>query len=169
MQKNYPLYEDAQISKDFKDLLNIQAQKFPNKAAFCFMKDGRDVEVTRREFRDQVNWLGTAMCSLGLREKHIAVLGDNCYPWLLTFFTVLASDNVVVPVDKELTFDEIINVLSHSDSDAVFFTHRYEKEFRQREADMPNIKYFVCFDPSEPCEGRFLKFDDVFEKARAQQ
>ncbi len=164
MQKNYPLYEDVQISKDFKDLLDVQAQKFPNKAAFSFMKDGMDVTVTRREFRDQVNVLGTAFCAMGLRKKHIAVLGDNCYPWLLSFFTVLASDNVVVPVDKELTFDEIMNVLSHSDSDAVFFTRRYEKHFRERAAEMPDIEYFVCFDPSLPSEGRFLSLDELLEK-----
>ena len=157
--KNYPLYEEGvTYSKDFRDLIEIQASRYPSRAAFRFMEDGKDVTVTRLEFKKAVDSLGTAICSLGIHREHLAVLGDNCYQWLLCYFTILASDNVVVPVDKELKFDEIMNVLRHSDSSVVFFTDKYEEEFHRHADELENIKYFICFRPQMECTGRFLDF-----------
>ena len=82
--KNYPLYEEGvTYSKDFRDLIEIQASRYPSRAAFRFMEDGKDVTVTRLEFKKAVDSLGTAICSLGIHREHLAVLGDNCYQWLL--------------------------------------------------------------------------------------
>ena len=48
-----------------------------------------------------------------MADQHIAIIGENSYKWLTTYLTVLKSKGVFVPIDKELTIKEVINVLKH--------------------------------------------------------
>ena len=61
-----------------------------------------------------------------MHDKHIAMIGDNSYKWITGYLTVLQSTGVFVPVDKELTVKEIINVLKHSESEVFFYSEKYE-------------------------------------------
>ena len=69
------------------------------------------VKVTYEEFQKDTYYLGTALSTINMLKNHIAVIGDNSYKWLTVYLTVLKSDGVIVPIDKELTVKEIINVL----------------------------------------------------------
>ena len=43
-------------------------------------------------------------------RKHIALIGENSYNWLVTYFAVVNSNNVIVPIDKELSPDEVHDI-----------------------------------------------------------
>ena len=46
--------------------------------------------------------LGTWLYSKDFHRKHIAVIGENSYEWLVAFFAITCGGNVAVPIDKEL-------------------------------------------------------------------
>ena len=48
-----------------------------------------------------------------MADKHVAVIGDNCYKYVTVYLTVLKSKGVIVPIDKELPVYDIINVLDN--------------------------------------------------------
>ena len=93
------------------------------------------------------------------------MLGSNSYKWLNVYITVLLSDNVFVPIDKELPFGDIINVLNQSDSTVLFYDKRYEKDIKENIDKLPNIKHFIGLDRTEE-EDKFLVFDAFLEKGK---
>ena len=47
----------------------------------------------------------------GLREKNIALIGENSYGWCCSFFAVMAIGSVVVPVDKDLAPEDVAGII----------------------------------------------------------
>ena len=46
---------------------------------------------------DEVNALGTALISIGLKDKRIGIIGENRYEWELAYLAVAAGTGIVVP------------------------------------------------------------------------
>ena len=143
MDKKMKLNEVTKVNS-VKELLNLAVKEAGDKNAFQY-KDKKEkiIDVTYKEFQKDTEELGTALASIGMQDKHIAMIGENSYKWLTVYLTVLKSTGVFVPIDKELTAQEIINVLKHSDSEVLFYSEKYEKWIRQIKEEVPNIKYFI--------------------------
>lgn len=132
MNKNYPLY-DAEQYKSVRDMLKKRVALSRDTVAYKF-EEGKTVrEVTYGEFYDEVQYLGTALIRLGYRKKHIACIGQNSYRWILVYMTALLSDNVFIPIDKDLPQKDIENVINHSEADIVFCDEKYKKMLEDAE------------------------------------
>ncbi|MCL1895019.1 MAG: AMP-binding protein [Clostridiales bacterium] len=111
-----------------RDIIMESVIAHPELCAYMY-KDARTEpykQVTYREFADDTVSLGAQLVEMGLSGKRIAVIGDNCYQWAVSYFAVLFGAGVVVPLDKELRPDEIKNLLTIAECDAVFYTERYD-------------------------------------------
>ncbi len=105
--------------------------------------------VSYNEFYQNTEDLGAALCNLGLGNAHIACVGDNSYPWIVVYLTVLKSEGVFVPIDKELPEDDMFRIINDSDSTAIFFASRFEETIISNKDKLPNIKYFISLDREE--------------------
>ena len=126
MNKNYPLY-NVEHFETIRDMLKKQVSENKDTSIYRY-EDGKAVkEVTYGEFYDEVLFLGTALTEMGYEHKHIACIGHNSYRWILVYMTVLLSNNVFIPIDKDLPEADIINVANHSEADIVFCDAKYEE------------------------------------------
>lgn len=143
---NYPLYEVRPV-KDLRALIDDTAEIFGDKLAFRYKDKNVSGSVTYREFKRQVDSLGTALIELGLDNKHIAIIGENSYKWALAFLATLNLNGVVVPVDKELTPPEIEYVLQKGDVDAVIYAAgKTAKKIDEIKANLPLVTHFICME-----------------------
>ena len=146
MNKNYPLYK-VEHFKTIRDMLKKQVSEKPDNVAYKY-EDGKDVrEVTYGEFYNEVLFLGTELTEMGYSHKHIACIGHNSYRWILVYMTALLSNNVFIPIDKDLPEADIINVVNHSEADIVFCDAKYEEMFKT--ADFEKSVKVVSLDDEE--------------------
>ena len=137
---------DVKKFHDINDMMSMAVNEVGDKIAFKYKVNDDVKEVTYKEFQNDTIYLGTALHSLGIKETHIAVIGENSYKWLTVYLTVLKSHSVIVPVDKELPVKDIITVLKHSDSEVLFYSKKYDKIIELLKNELPNFKYFIGFD-----------------------
>ena len=164
-KRKFKLNEVTKVTS-IKEMLRMAAKEDGDKIAFKYKgKDDKIVQVIYKQFVRDTEELGTALASIGMHDKHIAMIGDNSYKWITTYLTVLQSTGVFVPIDKELTVNEIINVLKHSDSGVLFYAERYEKWIPQIQQEVPNIKFFIGLDKKNN-EGNHLSYDIFKETGR---
>ena len=114
-------------SNNFKDLVDFCVQRDPNGVAIKWLEGNDLVEKTYTEFRSDIDALGTYFYYNGLKNAKIAVIGENSYKWILTYFATVIGGNVIVPVDRDLTSDAIINVINDSGAKALIYTDTYKK------------------------------------------
>ena len=143
-KKNYPYYK-VEPFKDFKEMISQRVAAHPDHAAFMYTENKQDITVSYREFQDQINSLGTAIADLGVHGKKIAMVSENSYYWVLVYLTVLGSDNVYIPMDKELPLADLLNVLNHSDTEIIFCSDAFAPKLAENRAQLPNVKHIFCF------------------------
>ena len=133
MNKNYPIYKTTFID-DMRSLVEEAAQNFPESTAISYKENYWDKEVKKVKFpqwRDDVRNLGTALISHGLREQNIAIVGENSYGWCCSFFAVMATGSVTVPVDKELPVEDIDGIITATSCKAVIFGKASEAKIQE--------------------------------------
>lgn len=146
---NEPFY-DVRPIKDFKDLIDQSEKLFSERTAYkLHNRDGVYYDVTYKNFRHAVYYLANTLLKEGFSRKHIAVIGANSYKWSVTYLAVTCSNNVVVPIDKELTGDNIIDVLNDSDSTMLFGDKKFIKMLSARKDELSEDFKFVCFDETD--------------------
>lgn len=137
--KPYDLYE-LPLIRDLKDMIIQKKERKPDDIAFTYSK-GRNqiVKKTYGEFYDEVNALVTWLHRQELQEKHIAVLGENSYEWLVCFFAIVCGGCVAVPIDKELPAREIKNLFIKADVQAIIYSKPYREVAENAVEMLPQI------------------------------
>ena len=98
---------------DLKDMLKQTEEVYGDRPAYIFKteKKGEFKTITHKQFREDINALGTSLIKMGLKNKKIAVISENRYEWELAYLSISAGTGVVVPLDKALPDNEIENLI----------------------------------------------------------
>lgn len=146
MNRDYPLYK-VEHFKTVRDMLKKQVEKNKDAVAYMYESGKSVIEVTYGEFYEEVVALGTALNKKEYQHKHIACIGHNSYRWLLVYMAALLSNNVFIPIDKDLPNGDILNVATHGEADIVFCDEKYEAMLREAEFEK-NVE-IVSLDDDE--------------------
>ncbi|MDY5771286.1 MAG: AMP-binding protein, partial [Anaerovoracaceae bacterium] len=130
------VYRTSRPITDLKHMLNTSVELYGDNVAFRqrFEKDKPFREITYKEALKDINGLGTALIAHGLKNKRIAVIGENCYQWATSYLAAVCGTGIVVPLDKELSSEELKQLVIEAEVSAVLFTKKYEKMFREMKA-----------------------------------
>ncbi len=153
MQKR--IHEIIEI-KDLKDMLKKSGEMYADKPAYKFKTEveGQFDIITHKEFRDMVNSLGTALIKLGLKDKRIAVIGENRYEWGLSYLAITCGTGLVVPLDKSLPENEIKSLIERSEVEAICYSKKYDEVMEKlKKENVGNLKYLISMDLSEHKDG----------------
>ena len=138
--------------QNLKEMLQKTGEKFGDRPAYIFKTEveGKFREISHKQFRDEINSLGTALINLGLKDKRIAVISENRYEWGVAYFAVVTGTGVVVPLDKALPANEIENLMIRSEVEAIFYSKKYDEIMNSiKEKQTTNVKYFISMDLEE--------------------
>lgn len=123
--KKYPYYKVGEPT-DLKDLIRYCADTFCDKTAFWYKNKGEEIKVSYKRLQNDINALGTFLHSKGYKNAHIAVIGENSYEWIVSYFAVVNGGNVVVPIDKEATAEDVNFQLNKSDTTLLIHSNTYK-------------------------------------------
>ena len=165
----YVVYKTSRPITDLKHMLNTSVELYADNVAFRqrFEKDKPFREITYREALDTVNGLGTALIAHGLKGKRISVIGENCYQWATSYLAAVCGTGVVVPLDKELSAEELKQLIIEADVSAVLFAKKYEKMFKEMMASGDtNLEVLVNFSPADQCGEGVFSWESLVEEGK---
>jgi len=125
--KEYPYYSAPDL-KNLQQLISYCADTYGEKTAFHFMSKKKEIKKSYKDFFEDITAFSRYLISKGYKRTHIALLGENSYEWLVSYFAIVNSDNVVVPLDKEMRAAELSSIVKSSDSSVIIFSPDYEEE-----------------------------------------
>ena len=150
-----PIYK-AIGYENLKEMLQKSGEMYGDRPAYMFKTEvpGKFREITHKEFRDDINELGTALIDLGLKDKRIAVISENRYEWGVAYLSVVTGTGVIVPLDRALPDNEIESLILRSEVEAIFYSNKYNEVMnRLKEQGNTNIKYFISMDLEKQEDG----------------
>lgn len=109
-------YHKTEEVTNFKEMLYRSADIYRSRTAFKKKNlDGKIISITYEEFKNDVIYLGTSLIKNGFLNKKIAVIGKNSYNWCVSYLAA-SIVGIVVPIDKELHTDDVINFMNVSEA-----------------------------------------------------
>ena len=165
----YVVYKTSRPITDLKHMLNTSVELYGDNVAFRqrFEKDKPFREITYREALDTVNGLGTALIAHGLKGKRISVIGENCYQWATSYLAAVCGTGIVVPLDKELSSEELKQLIIEADVSAVLFAKKYEKMFSEMMASGDTgLQMLVNFSPADQCGEGVFSWESLVEEGK---
>jgi long-chain acyl-CoA synthetase len=146
-----------------KDMIDQSEKLFGKKNAFLLKDgDGNHKGITYTEFKNNIDALGTALINLGLKDKNIAVIGENRYEWCVTYLATVNGTGTIVPLDKELPQAELENLLIRSETAAVVCSGKYAETLKKASGKLASVKYYINMDLEEDCEG-FISYSRLLK------
>ena len=145
---------------DLKDMLNQTGEVYGDRPAYIFKTEekGKFRIITHKEFRENINALGTTLIQMGLKDKRIAVISENRYEWELSYLAVVAGVGVIVPLDKALPDNELESLILRSQVEAIIYSSKYDAIMNTlREKKNTNLKYFISMDLEENAQGIYAE------------
>ena len=152
---------------DLKDMLNKTRKLYGDKTGYKIkLGEGKYKTYTHNEIRDMINYLGTALISLGLKDKRIAVIGENRYEWELAYLSVACGTGIVVPLDRSLPPNELEELIERSEVEAIFYSKKYEEVIEKiKYNDKNKLKHLISMDSDSHIEGIYSE-KELIEKGK---
>lgn len=161
---------DSKIKKmdSLKDIINIKCDMFKDKVAFLDKEGTKEFKkITYSKVKEDVNALGTMMIKkLGLKDQKIAVIGENSYKWYATYMAVVCGVGVIVPLDKELPSNEILNLIQRSGAKAICYSSRRKEKIEEIMDKLPFDMTYIEMG-KEKSDKKVYAFDELVEKGKA--
>ena len=158
--KPYPLYERVWLN-DIKELVSYTSKTFGDKTAFTWENDDdEEVNVSFNEFKRQIEALGAALYSKGVRNERIALLGESSYMWILSYFAAVNGGNTMVPLDKNLPASAMEVLVKDSEASILIYSDTFSDTAAEINTPMLKTKWNLKTDIAKMVdEGRKLISD----------
>jgi len=159
-----PLFTVRPFS-DLKEMFRQSVSLYGNLPAFRFREDPKG-EIIRRTYREvgaDVDAFGTALLSLGLADRNIAVIGENSYRWCVAHLAIVNGIGISVPLDRLLPQEEILSLLERGHVSAVVFDGSFMETMKKAHISFPDITTFICM---KPAKASATSPEDIFDGAQ---
>lgn len=156
---------DVPVIESIQDMLLKSAKKFSGKTALEDLTDTPVSKVTFDELLHHVLTFGAALKSAGLNERsHIAVIGENRVQWGIAYLTAMVFNCVVVPIDKNLHQNEILNILHESEAEAIIYSDTFDSFIREKKHALKKLRILINMDEPES-SAEVLSMTEMLKKS----
>lgn len=164
LEKKYHKCEEV---TNFKDMLYRSSEFYGSRTAFKLKNSNGEIYyITYNDFKNDVVNLGTYLIAQGFLGKRISIVGKNSYDWAVSYMAA-SIVGIVVPLDKELHAEDIINFLNVSESVCILGDLKNLKEIVSKKETLKNPNLFmISFDSLENTHITDYEIDDCKAKGK---
>lgn len=117
---------------------------------------------TYAQFRDTCDRLIGIFSTFGLNaDDKIAILSENHPHWAIAFFAITSNGRIAVPMLPEVSANEVENILTHSESKAIFVSRKQLPKISKEQfdrlhliIDIDTFEFIKAEDERYTCDGR---------------
>ena len=153
--KNEPLNK-VDYYRTFPEFIDTVAVKYKDKPAVSYYtRQQQEILYTYGEFTSQIYDLREELYRNGYEGKHIAIIGENSYEWLVAYLAIISCGGIAVCIDAEQSDDSIRQMLVQADTDAAFLTDTFVSLTKPV---LPEDKMFLL---GKKAEGKICTFEEM--------
>jgi len=114
-------------------VLNNSTEKFADRPAVSYLDSSK---INYREFKSKVENISNFLKSQGvIAGDKVAILSENQPNWGIVYFAVTTIGAIAVPIMTEFHPTEVLHILRHSESKAIFVSAKYFNKIEDARID----------------------------------
>lgn len=180
-------YFDAPPIFRLSDILRQGAQKYADRTALVFRERPSDQQLQKisyKQFAEDAAALQQGLIAEGEQGGRVAIVGDNSYPWMLTYLAVVEGRSVLVPLDRLLPGEELASLLQRGEVTSFVLDASMAESLRPFIKFCPNVRRWIVMQQQrlhkkeeleafsaevEACGQNFFLFEEVLELGRSRR
>ena len=155
--------------KTVKEIFLKSTEEFADRPFILekFNPKGEFVQITYKQYKDDVISLGTALNEkYNLKDERIVIIGENTYHWYVSYMAAVCGAGIAVPIDKELPVNEIENVIKRAKASVVIYSTKEKEKIKKVEDNLPFVKYFMQMNSEDKLVGREIGLNTVINNGK---
>ncbi|MBQ3421441.1 MAG: AMP-binding protein, partial [Romboutsia sp.] len=154
---------------NFREVLANSSTCFKDNIAYKYKKSLQKpieyVEKTYEQVDKDVKAISEYILSKKDSSTKIALIGNNRYEWVISYFSVVCSGMTIAPMDKMLPENEIESLIKRSEVEIAVFDKKYLDVFKKLKNDSSvNLKTLICMDSIDDPD--VLNFENILDEGR---
>lgn len=118
-----------------RDIIDECTKRYADMPAFKYFEGKEIKEKSYSEVNADSMAASRAVEALGLKGKHIVLIGAASYPWIISYFGIVNTGSVAVPLDASLPSEELYTLINRADAEAVVYDTSF-KAFAEKLGEM---------------------------------
>ena len=117
--------------------------------------DKKDIqERTYGELAADVKAIRKGFVAEGFSKKQISLIGTSSVEWITAYMAVASTNNTAVPLDSGLPAEDLIDLVSRSDSEGVFLDQKFVSLAEKIRSECPKVRkiWMLSGDKAEGTE-----------------
>lgn len=135
--------EEVRKITSLRDMIVNAANAVGDKDVYVYKEAKEEVHYSYNRLKAECEQVGTALITLGLQGKHVAVISETCAKTTATYIGTVGSGGVIVPLDKETSPEQIVNFLNRAECAAIVYSPTFKGVITARAAELPMLEYFI--------------------------
>ncbi|MCL2775347.1 MAG: AMP-binding protein [Oscillospiraceae bacterium] len=138
--------DKVESPENLRDVININKKMYGNQNYFTYKKGQAVQNITYNQMYDIIQKLGTAFYKIGIMGQNIAVISETRYEWVASYLATVNGNGIIVPLDKELAEEQILNFIERAKATCVVYSSAFAGliENYAKSNDRPDKKA-TCF------------------------
>ncbi|HSF19953.1 MAG TPA: AMP-binding protein, partial [Vicinamibacteria bacterium] len=113
------------------ELFDAATKNHAGRVAMRMERGGREERYTYADFRECTLRAAAFLRSHGIEGgKRVALLSENCPEWGMAYFGIVRTGAGVIPLEKEITSDEIVRLLEMGEASAIVLSEELLSKHR---------------------------------------
>ena len=141
------------VCNTIRDILVRSEQKFGSEDAIRY-KVKKDVIEAKSytQLKQDTESFSCVIKALGEQGSHIALTGMTSYSWLVTYFGIVNSGSVAVPLDVSLPAEEMCELIDRADV-TIFVVDEVRRDVMEIvKKHCPKLKYLISMQQESSSE-----------------
>lgn len=138
-----------------QDVITHSVAAYGEQAAYRYKIKKEIVDKSYNDVGRDSMAVSRMLDSFGMTGKHIALIGTTTYEWIVSFFGIVNSGSVAVPIDAQLPAETICELIERADVEMLFYDEIRADAAAMIKEKCPGVKQLVSFQSAE-------KTDDVW-------
>ena len=135
--------------KNMKDIINYAASNYGDSVAFKYKISKKEIETrSYRDLKEDSETVSNALKSLNMLGKHVAIIGSTSYEWIISYFGVVNSGGVIVPIDDKLPVSDVCELIERSDSEVLIYDNNRIDVAKAVKEKCHKIKHIISMTES---------------------
>lgn len=129
---------------NMKELIDYAAHTYGNNIAFRYKVRKNEIEEkTYNDIKGDSESISNSLKSLNMIGKHVALIGSTSYLWVISYFGIVNSGSVVVPLDDKLPANDIYEQIERADVEMLIYDDNREDVAKEVRSKCSKVKYVV--------------------------
>lgn len=144
-----------------RDILVNTEKKYGPEDAVRYKISKNEIEAkSYTQLRKDSESFSRALKALGEQGSHIAIIGATSYPWLVSYFGIVNSGSVAVPLDALLPAEELCELIDRADVTALVLDQVRKDVGEMVREKCPKLKHVISMQ-QPASDDKMLSFNQL--------